>query len=266
MDGSRAGARNRRGRTGRAARPALPVADAVAVVPAYNEAHNIARTVGALRRVPELDEVVVVDGFSTDGTARAAERAGARVIEQRERVYPGKGIALETAIAATDQEGLLFFDADLRNVDPTMPRRLLLPLLRGEADHVIGHYRRKAGRVTELTVRPLLRLFFPEVHFRQPLAGEYAFRRDLIESLRLEPGWGLESGLVIDVVMRGARSLEVDLGFKDHDMKELAELRTMASQAAATVLRKAAEYGRLDRARRLPGGLHGATPHGTLPV
>lgn len=216
-----------------------------AIVPAYNEADNIARTIAALHNVPEIDEILVVDGFSEDDTVTRAERAGARVVEQSEQVYPGKGVALQTGFEETDADVVVCFDADLKNVAPDMPRNLIMPILQDEADHTIGKYQRKAGRVTELTVKPLLRLLFPEVQFQQPLAGEYAFRREVLDNIRLEPGWGLESGIVIDVVMNQYRTTEVELGFKDHAMKDLPELGIMAEQAAATILRKARTYGRL---------------------
>jgi len=228
----------------RVAPPLGPPSSVVGVIPAYNEAANIERAVEMLARVPEVDRVVVVDGDSTDGTPEVAERAGARVITQDPVAYPGKGYAIQTAIRKTDEDALVFFDADIHNMEPWMPRKLVRPLLDGGVHHACATYGRKGGRVTELTARPLLDLFFPEVDRKQPLCGEFATRREVISSIDLVPDWGIESGLAIDLAMGGFRLEEVDIGYKEHDMKPLAELKVMASQVVRTILAKAIEYER----------------------
>lgn len=217
------------------------------VICAYNEEGNIGRAVSLLGGAEGVGEVLVVDGHSEDRTVQRAEAAGARVVEQRPRMHPGKGAAVKTALAESDSGFLVFFDADIHNMRTGMVERLLRPVQAGEADHATATYRRKGGRVTELTARPLLRLLFPEVTLRQPLAGEFATRRDVLRSIPLEDGWGVESGMVVDLVMRGHRIQEVDLGVKEHDMKRLEDLHVMALQSAKAILGRAAAYGRLSR-------------------
>lgn len=236
----------------------------VGVIPAYNEGKNIAHAVGMLKQVPEVGEVVVIDGDSTDDTVARAEGAGARVLTQDPVAYPGKGYAIQTAVRETDQEGLVFFDADIHNMEPWMPRRLLRPLVEDGVDHACAAYGRKGGRVTELTARPLLALFFPEVDRRQPLCGEFATRREVISSFDLVPDWGIESGLAIDLAMSPFDVVEVDIGYKEHDMKPLADLKVMADQVVRTIMAKAIEYERyhelLDQPVAPPAG------EATLPV
>lgn len=230
--------------------PPAPETRIAGVIPALNEAHNIRHAVTCMAAARHIDEVFVVDGRSADGTAEVAETAGATVFQERRSAHPGKGTAIETAVANLDHDLLVFFDADLHNMRPGMVDRLVIPVRDGRADHSVATYKRAGGRVTELTVRPLLELFFPEVTLRQPLAGEFCTRREVLASLPLEPDWGIESGLVIDLTMQGFRVQEVDLGFKDHDMKELDELAPMARQAARTIIDRAGYYGRLGRPQK----------------
>lgn len=228
--------------------PSVAVApDTVGVICAYNEEENIEKAVRTFRGVAGLEEVVVVDGWSTDRTRRRAERAGARVVRQSEEQYPGKGLAVETALAETDQSTLVFFDADVHNMERWQVERLIEGVTIGGADHAMAKFRRKGGRVTELTAKPLFNIFFPEVRYEQPLTGEFATRRAVIEKVDFVPDWGIESGLVIDLTMMGAKVHEVDTGFKEHPMKPLAELRTMAEQVSRTIVEKAIAYGRLQR-------------------
>lgn len=217
----------------------------VGILPTYNEERNVANAIRAFQAVPEFEEVVVVDGYSTDDTVRRAREAGARVVYQKVDTYPGKGWAIESALEATTQEVLVFFDADVSNVEPEMLRGLFLPILEDRYDHVLATFGRRGGRVTELTAKPLMGVFFPEIRFHQPLTGEFATRRRTLKQIEIIKDWGIESGLVIDLVMKRFRVLEVDIGFKEHDMKALPDLRIMAKQVARTVLDKAREYGRL---------------------
>lgn len=216
----------------------------VGIIPAYNEEANIAHSVRTMLAVEEIGRVVVVDGYSTDGTVARAKEAGAEVIQQKQDVYPGKGIALETAIEATNEDVLVVFDADIHNVEPRMVRKLMGPVLAGEADFAKAAYERKAGRVTVLTARPLLKLYFPEIQVKQPLSGEFVARRAVMDTIHLEKDWGLESGLLIDAYMGPWTFVEVDIGYKEHDMKDLDDLRVMSQQVARTILKKAVEYGR----------------------
>lgn len=213
---------------------------ATVVIPAKDEGPTIAKVVEAARQARGVDEVIVVDGHSTDNTREEAKRAGARVIFQSRGGYPGKGIAMCDGVDAAKSEVVAFIDADIVNITPEMIEQLIEPILNGEADFVKGTFERAEGRVTELVAKPLLTMFFPEMAgFSQPLSGEIAGRKWIFKRLRFEENWGVDVGILIDVVRMGVRVKEVHIGFKDHLMKPLLDLVEMAYQVAESILKRA---------------------------
>jgi glucosyl-3-phosphoglycerate synthase len=229
-------------------------------VPARDEEATVGSIVATVRRelcerVPLVDEVVVMDDGSTDATADAARWEGARVVAV-DGVLPevpagsGKGNALWTSLYACDGDVLCWVDADIRNFGPHFVTELVAPLLTTEAVGMTKAYYRRplhgapsgGGRVTELVARPALSYLFPQLTaFVQPLAGEYAGRRDVFEAVPFFEGWGVEIGLLIDVVARfGPGSIaQVDLGVREHRNRALADLGPQALAVLATVLRRA---------------------------
>ena len=230
-------------------------------LPALNEAATIGREIEVLRQtlmaeVPLLDEIVVIDGGSEDGTAALARRLGiptyhhAEILPEQGTV-PGKGEALWKSLHVLRGDLIAWVDTDIQNIDPKFVYGLIGPLLREpRLGFVKGFYRRPirigdrqydegGGRVTELTARPLLNLFFPELSgFVQPLAGEYAGRRDVLERLPFFTGYGVEIGLLIDVLGQCGlgRIGQVNLGSRVHRNRELPSLSVMAFAVAQTVM------------------------------
>lgn len=202
-----------------------------------------------------VDELVVVDDRSSDGTAAVATAAGARVVGVAD-ILPdagpgaGKGNALWTSLAATTSELVVWCDADLRNFDSRFVSGLVAPLLldpevvmvKGFYDRILGDDPTGGGRTTELVARPLLSLLFPDLaHIRQPLGGEYSARRRVLEQVPFAQGYGVEMGLLIDVArLVGAdRITEVDLGQRAHRNRPLQELSVQAMEILQTALRRA---------------------------
>jgi glucosyl-3-phosphoglycerate synthase len=196
-----------------------------------------------------VDEVVVVDDGSTDGTAAVARRAGARVVQTCSR-GGGKGEAMQTGLAAADGDLVVFLDADVENFAPHFVIGMLGPLLvRDDILLVKGFYERPlngepngGGRVTELVARPVINLLFPHLApIRQPLAGESAAPREVIEKVGLAPGYGVEMALLIDVADRfGVESIgQVDLGVRVHRNRPLSELRHQATDVLHAALMRA---------------------------
>jgi glucosyl-3-phosphoglycerate synthase len=200
-------------------------------------------------------EVVVVDDGSTDRTAEVARSVGARVVAEAD-ILPdagpgsGKGNALWKSLYECRGDIVCWLDADLRNFSADYVVRLVEPLLRQpDIVFVKAYYHRSyegaptgGGRVTELVARPLLSLLFPKLtDIVQPLGGEYAGRRDALELLPFVEGWGVELGLLIDVVERFGRSAvaQIDLGVREHRNWPLAELAPQALAVLATGLRRA---------------------------
>jgi glucosyl-3-phosphoglycerate synthase len=204
---------------------------------------------------PLVDEVVVIDDGSTDATAEAASWEGARVLAVDE-ILPelprgsGKGNALWLSLFACDGDIVCWLDADVRNFGSHFVTRLVEPLLtRPEIGFVKGYYRRPlhgdatgGGRVTELMARPVISALFPHLSgFVQPLAGEYAGRRTLLETVPFVEGWGVEIGLLIDLVANfGIDALaQVDLDVREHRNRPLEQLGPQAMAILVTGLRRA---------------------------
>jgi len=213
---------------------------ATVVIPAKDEGGTIAEVVRAAKKARWVDEVIIVDGHSTDDTVKEAKLVGAKIVTQSKKLYPGKGIAMHDGFMAASNDIIAFVDADIVNIGPNMLEQLIEPILNDEADFVKGTFERAAGRVTELVAKPLLNMFFPEVAvFSQPLSGEIAGKRWVFERAKFEENWGVDVGLLIDAVRAGARVKEIHIGFKDHIMKPLLDLREMAHQVAETIIKRA---------------------------
>lgn len=254
--------------------PAWTVAELVAakrgrrvavVLPALDEEATVGAIVAAIvpltvstptHPVPLVDELVVVDSGSTDATVAVAEAAGARVVRREDvvpelTVVPGKGEVLWRSLAATTGDIICYVDSDLIDFDPAFVPALLGPLLAQDGVALVkGFYRRPlrletsevdagGGRVTELLVRPLIAALRPElVGIVQPLGGEYAGTRELLESLPFAAGYGVEIGLLLDThAARGIDALaQVNLGVRKHRNRSLLQLGVMARQILAAAL------------------------------
>jgi glucosyl-3-phosphoglycerate synthase len=205
-----------------------------------------------------LDELLVVDADSPDGTAAVAREHGARVVSESS-IRPelgrarGKGDAMWRAAAATSAELLVFLDADTVDFDPGFVTGLLGPMLLDPGLALVkGTFRRplalgdsiregEGGRVTELVARPLLNLHFPSLSgFTQPLSGEIAIRRDLFERLQVPVGYGVEIAMMIDALtLAGLNGLaEVDLGTRQNRHQSLRALSAMAGEVMVAVERR----------------------------
>lgn len=217
-----------------------------AVFPTYNEGKTIGLLIKKAKEAKLIDEIMVVDGYSTDNTVQEAIKEGAKVVHQYKKQYPGKGIAIKTARNEAKGGILVFFDADVGNFEGQMLDKLVKPILNGKYDHTIANFVERKGRVTELVVKPLLKKFFPEVKFNNPLAGEFALKKKILYDIEVPDDWGIETALAIDVTMKGYKTLEIDFkGTKKHDAKPVDDLVIMSKQIINTVISKAIEYNRM---------------------
>lgn len=245
------------------------------VLPARNEQETIAGIVGPLLELVEagvIDQVLVADD-SSDATAERARAAGAEVVTQSELLpehgpVQGKGDAMWRSLAAAHGELVCFLDADTRDFSPHFACGLLGPLLCEPLVALVkGAYRRPfddgrgqpradgGGRVTELTARPLLRRFRPELAWlRQPLAGEIAAPRELLAALPFTLGYGVDIGLLLDVAARhGVDSIvEVDLDVRQNRHRPLSELGAMADEVLGALSARLIETGTSDAAELRP--------------
>jgi glucosyl-3-phosphoglycerate synthase len=232
-------------------------------LPALNEEETVGKVIRTIRRalmekVPLLDEIVLMDSDSTDRTREIAADLGVPVYIHQELLPAwgarrGKGEALWKSLLVTRGDILAWIDTDIVNIHPRFVYGILGPLLHNTAiKFVKGFYRRPlrvgdkvqaggGGRVTELMARPLLNLFYPELSgVVQPLSGEYAGRRDALEQMPFFSGYGVETGLLIDVFDRfGLDAIaQVDLLERVHHNQPLEALSKMSFAILQAVIQK----------------------------
>ena len=258
------------------------------VLPALNEEETIGVIVERARRElvdrhPLVDELLVIDSDSSDRTREVAAEAGARVVVHQNVLtrygsFTGKGEALWKSLYETCGDIVVWADTDVRNWHPRMVYGTVGPLIAEERiQYVKGYYRRPiveggvlkeggGGRVTELVARPLLNLFFPELSgLIQPLSGEYAGRRSLLETLPFFTGYAVEIGHLIDVADRcGLEGLgQVDLERRIHRNQELEGLSRMSFVILQAVMKRLEErrktrlFAELGSTMKLPRSGHG---------
>ena len=229
-------------------------------LPARNEEATVGAIVEVVRaelmeKLGLVDELIVMDDHSTDRTAAVAKDAGATVVACSEVLthlgnQPGKGETLWKSLFASAGDIVVWCDSDVANFGPHFISGLLGPLLLDDAigyckgfyHRPVGADQRGGGRTTELVARPLIALLFPELgDIVQPLAGEYAGRRDVLERVPFVQGYGVEMGLLIDVWrLVGYNAIaQVDLGTRVHRNRPLHELSSQATEVMQVALHRA---------------------------
>jgi len=239
-------------------------------LPALNEAETVGRIIKTFKKqlhdkVPLVDEIVLVDSGSTDDTVKIAQDIGIPVYVHQQ-ILPGygsnrgKGEALWKSLYALKGDIIVWIDTDIKNIHAGFVYGILGPLLKEpQIQYVKGFYRRPlkvegkvhaegGGRVTELTARPLFNLFFPGLSgIIQPLAGEYGGRREVLERVPFFTGYGVETGLLIDLFNQfGLRAIaQVDLEERIHRNQSLAALSQMSFAIIQVFMQRLEEKNRI---------------------
>lgn len=213
------------------------------ILPAYNEAENVEAVIKVIKKVSYIDDIIVVDDGSSDDTATIAKSAGVTVISHEEN--KGKGEAIKTGYNYTDADIIAFVDADISNLTTHKVDAIIRPILEGKAEITKTKFARASGRVTELTAKPLLNFFFPEISFEQPLSGQFAAKKSALKKINFEPDYGVDVGIVLDADVHGISIQEVDIGEIEHDMSPLSDLHIMANEVVRTIMDRANKYGRV---------------------
>ncbi|MDD5339772.1 MAG: HAD-IB family phosphatase [Candidatus ainarchaeum sp.] len=215
----------------------MPERSISVIIPALNEERTIAATVSASLKARGIAEVLVVDDKSTDRTVMLARRAGATVITSG---IKGKGASMQDGLAAAKGDIIVFVDADIKNFSTGIIDAVTQPLLEDRCDFVKSAYGRKSGRVTELLCKPLLAELFPSLlSFKQPLSGIIAGKKKFFMKANFENDYGVDVGILIDMVNAGARVMEVDVGYIAHKMKAWRQLGGMAQEVARSIIKRA---------------------------
>jgi len=241
-------------------------------LPTLNEEKTIAKEIVIMRselmtRYPLLDEIVVIDSGSTDKTRKIARAYGVTVVEANDILphlekYKGKGENLWKALFVTRGDIIIYIDADIKNIHHRFAYGLLGPLLLSDNirftkafyDRPISVGKNKwrptgGGRVTELVTRPLFSMFMPDLtQFLQPLSGEYAGYRSLFEKVPFYIGYGVETGMLIDIYEKWGIDVmaQVDLDRRVHKNQDTKALGRMAFVIIKTFLQRVQKLNRID--------------------
>lgn len=211
------------------------------VIPAYNEEKSLRIVITEALGIKEASEIIVVDDGSTDSTSAIANefKTNPRFSYIKHNKNKGKGAALRTGVKKAKNEVILFLDADLGNINQNKIKKIAWPVLKDDVDFSRGSFKLARGRVTELAVKPMMKILFPELYFEQPISGQVCAKKTFLQSIDLESRWGVDIGILLDAINAGQRIVEVDIGELEHKARSLQEKAEMAEQVLTTMIKKA---------------------------
>lgn len=210
---------------------------ATIVIPAFNEEKTIRKVVQIALSTPHVGEVIVVNDGSTDQTLEKIKDLPVKTITHRTNY--GKGRAIKTGIHNATHNDILFLDADLENITKEKIQKLLQPLLEDEADFVKAGFSLKRGRVTEIAVKPMMRILYPGNEFSQPISGQFGAKKQFLKQTQIVDRWGIDISLLLDAIKHNQRILEIDIGEVMHKARTTEEKAEMSQQVMETMLKKA---------------------------
>lgn len=207
------------------------------IIPAHNEEKSIQKVIELVKNHPLLSEVIIVDNASTDKTFELAKNSGVTVICCPQK---GKGYAMEAGIRHSNNQIIIFLDGDITSYDSDVITILTEPILKRNIDFVKSNFSREGGRVTELVAKPLLELLFPNIpHFCQPLSGAIAGKKSFFEKIVFEKDYGVDIGILLDMINLNAKIEEVYIGNVKNNSHELKSLIGMSKEVQKAILKRA---------------------------
>ncbi len=208
------------------------------LIPARNEEKNIENVINILKNdeFEIIDEIIVIDNASTDKTNEIALKAGAKVLKCEKE---GKGYAMEIGLEYAKNEIIVFLDADINNYDKNLIRTLVKPIIYENVDFVKSMFEREGGRVTELVAKPLLDITFPNIYkFSQPLSGMIAGKKEYFKKINFEKDYGVDIGILLDMIKLGANIAEVYIGKINNDSQPWIKLEKMSREVMTAILKR----------------------------
>ena len=181
------------------------------IIPARNEENFITDVVKIVKLNKNVEQIIVVNNDSEDNTEYLAREAGAEVVNCKEH---GKGYAMEAGMKYVRNNIIVFLDADILNYPPNLIDLLIHPVINNEADFVKSTFdRSKGGVVTNVAIKPLLSLLFPNMYkFSEPISGMIACRKIILDNLEFEKDYGVDIGILLDVINLNYKVKEVNIG------------------------------------------------------
>ncbi|MFH1231666.1 MAG: HAD-IB family phosphatase [Planctomycetota bacterium] len=206
------------------------------IIPTINEEKTVSQIVSLARKSKNVSEVIVIDDKSLDQTVEAAKESGASIITSTKI---GKGASMKDGLLVARNEIVVYLDGDISNYADDVVERLTEPLIKDETDFVKSTFGREAGRVTELVAKPLLSLLMPEaLKFSQPLSGIIAGKKSFFERIEFENDYGMDIGILLDMLKIKARIKEVNIGRIENKMKQWRELGKMSREVSRAILKR----------------------------
>lgn len=207
------------------------------IIPARNEEKTVQKVIRLVQKNLFVNQIIVVDNNSTDHTAKYAKNAGAEVIFCKEQ---GKGYAMEEGLKYAQNDIIVYLDADISNYSKDLIIKLVTPIMTKNADFVKSMFDRKGGRVTELVAKPMMDILFPDMYkFSQPLSGMIAGRKELFLQTEFEKDYGVDIGILLDVINLGAKVQEVHIGKVKNVSQQLQALNKMSKEVMLAILKRA---------------------------
>ncbi len=207
------------------------------IIPAYNEEKSVGKVIREAKKVKEISQIIVVNDGSKDNTSKIAQELGVDLIEHHENL--GKGEALKTGISHAKGEIIAFVDADWTNIESKKIRAMILPIIKDKADFVKASFIMKRGRVTEIAVKPMMKVLYPETKFKQPISGQFAGKKEFFNKIEFEPRWGIDIAILLDAIKEKERVVEINVGEIIHKKRNVEEKAEMSKQVMETMLKKA---------------------------
>ena len=207
------------------------------IIPAHNEEKTVTQVIDKINESVIDTEIIVVNNCSTDNTGEVAKAKNVKVVNCSKK---GKGFAMQCGLKHASCDLIAFIDGDLGIYNNDIVRDMIEPIMEKNIDFTKSAFTREGGRVTELVAKPLLQLLFTEIaKFEQPLSGIIAGKKSIFDQIEFEKDYGVDIGILIDVIQLGGKVEEVYIGRIDNNSQSWRSLSLMAKEVAKAILKRA---------------------------